>query len=474
MVRFDKAITFMIIPFYYEGGHQPISSIWTLDNDNQPDKEDSDYLYPHILNFLKGKMTKNIQNKDALDVYRLNEQSEEYRLFWKKFASKTQIAKIDDLTNVEFKFVTGNPTPLFMAPHLFISQEGNIGILTFAVEPTNIRDLQILENLNYHLHKLQKPLGECMTKGFKLNDRVPEDVKLNVKKEVQHAYNAFYQRDGNDTELAQDFVWNMKQLVSFLLSGFILFCPSRIHLFTFCTCDNNNDNQIFREKILSRLLRLSRCVNNKYILAVEQLEDKTSYLKTFDNIYISASVEGAAMIALATEENKGFISNMEQALERYLWIYVLALIQRYSLLSLDRRISQIKFQVNHDMLPFMNIIGILKSHCSYTEVSPFAQHNQFYKFCCDKLNIINSYEEIEHKSNFLNLVLEQQAEYGQRRLNLLVGILTVFQMADAIFTFTNSEPWENLWPSIATLCIGCLIICLIFRKDILSFFNNHF
>ena len=470
MERFDKAITFMMVPFYYEGGHQPIGSIWTLDNDNQLNEDDSDYLYPHIMNFLKGKMTKNIQNKDALDVYRLNEQSEEYRLFWKKFVSKTQIAKIDDQTNVEFKFVTGNPTPLFKAPHLFVSQEGNIGILTFAVEPTNIRDLQILENLNYHLHKLQKPLGECTTKDLKINDRLPEDVKLKVEKELQHAYNAFYQRNGNDTELAQDFVWNMKQLVSFLLSGVILFCPSRIQLFTFCT----SDYQIPQEKILSRLLRLSRCVNNKYILAIEQLEDKTSYLKTFDNIYISASVEGAAMIALATEENKGFISNMEQALERYLWIYVLALIQRYSLLSLDRSISQLKLQVNDDMLPIMNKIGILKSHCSYTEVSPFAQHNQFYKFCCDKLNISNSYEEIEHKTNFLNLVLEQQAEYGQRRLNLLVGILTVFQMSAAIFTFSNSEPWEKLWPSITTLCLGCLIIGLTFRKDILSFFNNHF
>ena len=179
------------------------------------------------------------------------------------------------------------------------------------------------------------------------------------------------------------------------------------------------------------------------------------------------------MIAVAKERNKGFISNMDQALERHLWVYLMSLTQRFSLLNLDRRLSQINEGDTSNLISVMKVISVLKSHCSYAEVSPFAQHNQFYKYCGEKLNVFRSYEEIEQKTGGLSLLLEQRAEWGQRRLNILVGVLTVFQVADVIFTFTNREPYDDMVPSVVTLIVGGIIIGLIYLKNILSFLKLH-
>lgn len=482
-MNIDKALTYMMVPFYYEGDFLSVGNLWQQDNNRELKSEDADYLYPHIMYFLKGKMVTGTSANSSLTVYRLNEKSEDYRSFWKKFASKIQSARIDDNLNIDFKFIEGTKSPIFGTPHLFVSEEGNVGLLTFGIGQ-KCNDIQQLKQLNYHLHKIQQPLGNCISKGMKLNEKVPESAKEKVKAELNFAYNAFYNRNASDEEMAAEFIWNMKMVTSFFLqdikgckkmrynnekTSIKLFSPPRIHLFTFCTIDDSANNQIQNEDVIPELLKLSRCVNDKYMLANEQLDKENGILKTFDNIYIASSVEGTAMIAVAKEGNKGFISSMDQALERYLWVYLMSLIQRFSLLNLDRRLSQINEGDTSNLLSVMKVVSVLKSHCSYAEVSPFAQHNQFYKYCSEKLNIFRSYEEIVQKTGGLNLLFEQRAEWGQRRLNLLVGVLTVFQVADVIFTFTNKEPYDDMVPSIITLAVGGIIIALIYLKNILSF-----
>lgn len=484
-MKIDRALTYMMVPFYYEGDTLSVGNMWQQDNDRELKKEDSDYLYPHIMYFLKGKMTKGDSGNSSLTVYRLNEESEEYRFFWKKFATKKQTAEIGDNLTLDFKFIEGTKSPIFGTPHLFVSEEGNIGLLIFGIEH-KCNDIQQLKQLNYHLHKIQQPLGNCISKGMKVNENVPEAAREKVKSELNFAFNALYYRNASEEEMASDFNWNMKMITSFFLQDVLeykkarfnnenspirLFSPPRIHLFTFCTIDDSVNNQIQNKDVIPELLRLSRCVNDKYMLPNEQIDDETEILKTFDNIYIASSVEGSAMIAVAKDGNKGFVSNMDQALERHLWVYLMSLIQRFSLLNLDRRLSQINEGDTSNLISVMKVISVLKSHCSYAEVSPFAQHNQFYKFCGEKLNVFRSYEEIEQKTGGLNLLFEQRAEWGQRRLNILVGVLTVFQVADVIFTFTNREPYDNMVPSVITLIVGGVIIGLIYLKNILSFFK---
>ena len=104
--------------------------------------------------------------------------------------------------------------------------------------------------------------------------------------------------------MASDFNWNMKMVTSFFLQDIKeckkalfnnentpikLFSPPRIHLFTFCTIDDSANNQIQNKDVIPELLKLSRCVNDKYMLPNEQIDDENEILKTFDNIYIASS-----------------------------------------------------------------------------------------------------------------------------------------------------------------------------------------
>ena len=199
IIKIDKALTYMMVPFYYEGDTLSVGNMWQQDNDRELKKEDSDYLYPHIMYFLKGKMTKGTLANSSLTVYRLNEEAEEYRFFWKKFATKTQSADIGDNLNIDFKFIEGTESPIFGTPHLFVSEDGNIGLLTFGIE-NQCNNIQQLKQLNYHLHKIQQPLGNCISKRMKLNEKVPETAKENVKSELNFAFNAFYNRDASEEE----------------------------------------------------------------------------------------------------------------------------------------------------------------------------------------------------------------------------------------------------------------------------------
>lgn len=487
VIQLSKAFSYFLIPFYYKGDSLSPGKIWITDNCSADENEDADYLYPHIMNFLKGNMRAKETSSSALQVFKLDEKTEEYKFFWNKFASKTHRVDIDSNRQVEFKFISGTQRPIFKTPHLFISTEGNVAILCFCLELIGDKSLDNLKQLNYCLHKIQEPLAVCHAKKMLLNDKLHENVKVKVVEDLNYAYRTLLQKQASEDEMATDMVWNMRHLTDFFLRGTCdckkksfsiesstveLFSPPRIHLFSFGVIDDSEDNQISLKYISSDLLKLSRCVNDKYMLPNEELEDERVILKTFENIYMASSVEGTAMIAVAKKENKGFIMSMDQALERHQWVYMLALIQRYSLLNLERRITQMKSKDSSELLDILNRVSVLKTNCSYTEVSPFAQHNLFYQYCCQKLNIDNSYEEIEHKTSILSLILDQKAEAGQRRLNLVVGLLTVFQVAEVIFTFTNKKSSEDLIAAIFTIILGCIIIAFVFRNDIITYIKQ--
>ena len=486
-IKLSKAFSYFLIPFYYKGDRLSPGKIWIRDSSLLDEDENADFLYPHIMNFLKGNMRDKEANGSALQVFKLDEKTEEYKFFWKKFASKTHRVDIDNNRQIEFKFISGTQKPIFKTPHLFVSAEGNVAIFCFCLELIGDISLNNLKQLNYYLHKIQEPLSVCHANKMLLNDRLLDNAKVKVVEELNYAYRTLLQKNASEEELTSNMIWNMRHLTDFFLKGTCsfkkkggivesssieLFSPPRIHLFSFGVIDDSENNLISLKDISSDLLKLSRCVNDKYMLPTEELEDEKAILKTFENIYMASSVEGTAMIAVAKKENKGFIMSMDQALERHQWVYMLALIQRYSLLNLERRITQIKSKDSSELLDILNRVSVLKTNCSYTEVSPFAQHNLFYRYCCQKLNINNSYEEIEHKTNILGLILDQKAEAGQRRLNLVVGLLTVFQVAEVIFTFTNKDSSQDLVAALSTIILGCIIIAFIFRNDIITYIKQ--
>jgi hypothetical protein len=264
-----------------------------------------------------------------------------------------------------------------------------------------------------------------------------------------------------------EFTWDTKGFVELLLTdvSHSLFSKIRMHVFTYCQIDDSKDDVLTKQDLLPDLLKLSRCVTDKYLLPFEKLEKEGATLESFENIYYASSVEGTAIIAVAKKSNKGFISQMDGNIrQRYLWIYMLAIIQRYTLLNMNRQLMEVDYANDENKLwCLIDTIKNVKIRCYYTDVSPYTQHSQFYQLCCRNLHIKEAFNEIEEKTNALDMTLSHDLEKGQRRLNLVVGILTVFQVAGVIYEFSKTTEYK-IWATASTFILGFAILCLVINS----------
>lgn len=436
-LKLEKAFTYFMIPFFFEGNNckilkeadYPSESMWKK-TDGKVLNEDDDVLFPYIINFLQGNAN------DHLDIYNINPAPKSpARKFWDAFSQKpievdsktkkkdqSKCEKKDEETkdrNIGFhstdivsKDENGEKKHIFISfniqrdngytglrsPHLFISKSANIGILTFCIglggDNITIDDLK---RLNYYLHKISKPLSKCITSNFQLKKQNyhNEQARLSVENRIAN-FRQLIAPHENAKQLCtpyDEFTWNIHTLIDMLLSdvkglkqenGWIrecdvqLFSRTRAHLFTFCQLDGTQTKYEYQDIKLD-LMRLSRCVIDKYMLPVDDSIEKNMCLKTFNNIYFASSVEGAAMIAISKKENEDYIKQIDnQGLPRYLAIYLLVLIQRYSMLHINRRLTELSSDIaNKSLWNILDIIKRVKVHCFYTDVSPYTQHNQF-------------------------------------------------------------------------------------------------
>lgn len=471
-LKLEKAYTFFMVPFYFEKEFD-LDEKWILESKPLTSKDGS-YLYPYIMSFLQGQM-EGIE-KEHLSIYSLREDSIFYKKFWKRFASSNLITRIDEKTNEQISFFIPNSgTHGFFAPHIFTSSSANMGILTFctSLAKENLT-AEKLELFNFHIHKIDGQVKKCICTELKLKEGLKEDIQKHREKDICIAREFIKAHDikrAQEWSPTQEFTWNINTLKDALLNvktkdSVSLFTPPRIHLFTFCILDEANNSSISIKEVTAESIRLSKNVSRKYNVNLE--EEEKHVLKTFENIFIASSIEATAMIAIAREENRGFINSMDaEPLSRYLWIYILAIIQRYTLLNIDRRINNLEIQNPHNNIRnqseqnlkkaynkklwgLLKVISKVKTKCYYTDISPFSQHNNFYKHCCNNLHVISNYDEIDQKIQILDRTIthdiqeliqesESKAEMGQRRLNLVVGVLTAFQVSQVIYSFAKDS-----------------------------------
>ena len=185
-------------------------------------------------------------------------------------------------------------------------------------------------------------------------------------------------------------------------------------------------------------------------------------------------------MAIAKKDNLGFIRNMDGSVRlRYLWVYLLSIIQRYSMLNLNRKLVERESEMtDSELQELFDVIQKVKVHCYYTDVSPYSQHNQFYQHCCKCLHVEESYNEIERKAEILTQTISKRsldkADAKQRQLNIVVSILTIFQIGDALFTLANRKSGEDICVPVLGMAMAIIVICFIFRKDILSFLKKFY
>lgn len=500
--KLEKAYTFFMLPFYYDESSFQINTSQEGPKWRKEDKkmggDDGEFLFPYIMSFLQGQMDEEVLDMDHLSIYCLDENSEFYSKFWNKFAATRHIAETGlgkNMTKLPFKFVTSGSKG-FVLPHIFVYETANVGILTFTItlddDSLNIDNLKLF---NYHLHKIFGQLSKCTTPSFQLMNNEDDSIKALKEKELTFARSMIAEHPRKKKEAQEpwtpssEFTWNVNTLKEMFFSSvsqgrITLFIPPRAHLFTFVQADDVENDCLALDDVAADMVRLSRCVTDRYQLPFEDLEGEDSILQTFKNIYMSVSVEGAAMMAIAKPDNQGFITSMDgDALPRYLWIYILTLIQRYTLLNMERRLTalesmnildddsdaknqaedkkaedkkaeekkaeekkkQDKENYSNALWKQIKVINKVQVNCHFVEVSPFTQHNQFYLHCCKNLHLPESFDVVEHKMQKMELIVnhdlqeliseqqqQQQTESNRRkvmehRLTIFVALLTLFQ-----------------------------------------------
>jgi len=524
-VKIEKAYTFFMVPFYFEEGE------WTAIHSRldkwQPITEDiykEDVLYPYIMDIFKHDDEK---NKTRLFVYEFHQKDEgEYsKMFVERLFGKKQVALLaknkedrESPMTVAFALLNKNG----FKPLLFVSTTARIGIMTFPIEVTEKDDITNLTKLNYFLHKRNendKYQCVCISPNSPQDALWPTDAA-----EWNERYPNLWKESQKTTRNNVDYIcWNLNDFVDCMLGTMghpregecriKYFSKYRMQLFTFCSIQDPDD-KIINADITYEALRLSRCVNAKYMLPFKKLEEQGALLQTYENIFFASSIEGTAMIAIGKKDNQEFISKIHDKFNRqYLLVYLLVLIQRYTLQSLERRMTEFEStdKLSDDELwNLIEVICRIKTNCYFTDVSIYTHHSQFYHLCCDSLHIPATFEEIDNKIELLKLTTERrmqrlmdaqhrlqeaeakrqleqiemikakdeaekdEAERRQHILNWVVAILTIAQVIQASYDIFDNSKYPEMWYSLGMGGVGIIMLVMLMWKDIKVYFRNLF
>ena len=545
-LKIGNASTFFMVPFYYDGNWEDIHKTVKRWMPQQEELYKEDILYPYIMELFKfdnQKRVASVPSSKKLEIYKLQTEDKgtQSQFFFDRILGKLNVAILEsDLSGKK------NPYPVLFrfnndgngAPHLFISPSSKIGIMTFSIEFSEGCTIKDLQNANYALHKRNEiesvTIGAKAQAHGKKNKRtsnyrcfcpVPEtNSSLTTDEVLQHVSqylsiegfsSLIKDKDDNNTNYVN---WDINFFIDFLLNSLgknkivKFFNSERIHLYTFCTIDDfsTSGGCIDKEKICPEVLRLSRVVNDKYLLPFDDMLHEGALLQTYDNIYFSAAIEGTSMVCVAKAVNKLFVKDMkDKFIRQYLLIYILVLLQRYTLLDIDRQLTEIqlhrvddrlitKKEIEEEKKRELEHIWILideicriKVNCYYTDVSIYTHHSQFYQHCCKNLHVPETFKEIDEKVELLKLTTDKRlqqllveqsklqeeekndSERRQNILSILVALLTIAQVVQAVYEIINPDPTKNILIPIIIGAICGIALIWISRKEIMRFINNN-
>ena len=473
-----KSASFFLVPFYYSvEGTEPNGVIWEVRK--KPFVKEKDVLFPYIMDTILGQTYSDEEReklgvKKYLKIYQLNQTDEWdgdkgsfWSKIWKPFARKKHTTTVDG-KEISFQFSDKGDIE---SPHLFVSEEAQIGVMTFMVETdSGVEDLILL---NYALHKTDKSIGPCCYQN---------STHSGASKSEEKVCRVITGTDDYSWSAGANIEWEMWQVVNLLLQGNAkggdTFCPFsniRMHFLTYRITDESEAGCSTYSGIIKHVSYLSHCCKNSYSLPLKQIEAEGKIMKTFENIYIGTSVEGCSIMAIAEPQNESFTETFYTHIHgRYFWIYLLVVLQRYTMFNMTRQLVEIESQNDNERLwQLLEAYKHLKTTCFWGDVSPYTQHTQFYHHCCKGLRVNESFDEIDRKTSSIRLITEhnvqklldrqQQNEKAQEklirnreiRLGLLVAIMTVAQVAGATYNI-----FEHSFMRVC-MTIGATVACIL-------------
>lgn len=460
-MKIEKTATIMMIPFYLESSDlKSISSpesLWSV----QEMKIEEGFLYPHVQQFLQSSVLgmKSSRKNDCF-IYSLKSDVISDRFFHETFS-------IDSEEPIKFNFYAD--TDKLLSPKLIICPDMRSGMLMFSFRLIGDSDLEKLMSFN---HAIQNN-GEGLIPKVFLRTKTPsgeyKSVQTTSLKKIINDYDQHFKFGLNGEELSLTF--EISRLVSRLLedvNDFQFYDTNSYHLFTyFQTEDVDVKKTEFNNELKDDIVRICRKQDKSFYVADYNYNEHI--IQLFGNILIGASHEGGCMMVMP-DGHQFFMNYMEDVFqERFLWLYILAFLQRMALVNLQKELAE---KDVFDDVQGMSLDNLrketqrlinMKVNTSFSLVSDYSQHNLFYLFCKEKLGVNDLFDDINDKMKQIDSLLEQKSDrVRERNQGLMSIVILLFALCSAANDATDQLVKMFDWNVTITAIITSIVISIIF------------
>lgn len=434
-MKLKDALTLHFIPFRLPAGYSiDDRSKQSLFWQHQKSGIARNAIYDHVADFLTGRSLDDATDGGCI-VYAFDPRVKTPLsiLFNRKINSITINDKTGSKRTFGFRFCNGKD---LTAPKIVLYPQASIGLLSFGVEPVGpdlVPDDLML--FNYDLHKTDKKQAPAIRIPFDESKWKPKEGQ--TEHPIRKLYGFLNPEAGNEAESYRLTDLRNALLADIGIAPEELCNAERTHLFTYLQVDGNDDRQAFD----ANLIRILRVQNHTYRTVCDRPSDLFAQL--FENIYIGAGVESGVLATVASDDAPEQIRNFKQGtlIPRYLWIYLLVLIQRHTLLSIARSLTR---PDHSKQLPdLVERLSEMKVNTYFTDISDYTHLNTFYRLCGERLSIPAYIESSDHKLKNLISILDRKREAEEKRngkkLEHSLALLTVAQIYFLSLTFFGVE-----------------------------------
>ena len=214
------------------------------------------------------------------------------------------------------------------------------------------------------------------------------------------------------------------------------------------------NNEIVNDDYANVLSDITRCRTHSDI----RKNEACKILKLFHNLMIGASYEGTTVFYGLKIADRGTEERRKQrnvyALEQRerIVLYFIIVLQRHILLRVINELTKdiktsngflikvrklISPHSNRSLKKLRKELGVVcktKVNNSFTSISDIPEANDYYRFCCNALEIEKLYEEIDSKVKMLNSYLTQESNVSKERadwhLSIILATLTVMSASN--------------------------------------------
>jgi len=431
-MRIARNQIYCIIPFYLDGPVSPQGPVWTAGGPVLDRAAMYDFLEV---------------SSSAMDIYRIDyEHNPDLRKFWQR------MSRCGDGCTVR---LTNDNSSSWRTPRLVMSRRNDVGILCIPVELTGECDIAGAVEFVNRFHKYDSTQAPVMHYASNGRDTVLLD-RLDAALGLA--------RDG------EPHTWTLRGVVDLLLAplgpGLHSFEPYRAHMFSYVLAEDCGAG--FDGALKTQALRLVHCHNHRYSPLPEAF-DSGVVMQTFQNIYVGAADEGGCMLGIVKgDDSDGYMRAYHDTTfqSRFMWIYMLALMQRHTLLDIDRRIAG---SVPPSQTPSRRAADEFRRSVAdtcasrltgfFTSISAYSHINDLYRFLTTRLGVTALYHELDEKLHAIDTWLELNAAAQRERFErfvqvggvILAALALVYGIPQAITALSDAYS-RALW--------GWTLICI--------------